>query len=62
MESYLEDYDIHLITYYKPMKRLVIIYITISIIFIFRTHGNYSIPQTHHLNCDVIIRNHEHYL
>ena len=51
MESYLEDYDIHLITY-----------ITIPIIFIFKAHGNYSIPQAHHLNYDVIIKNHKHYL
>ena len=62
MESYFEDHDIHLITYYKPMKRVVIIYITISVIFIFKAHGKYSILQALHLNYDVIIRNHEHYL
>ena len=44
------------------MKRVVIIYITTSIIFILKAHGNYSIPQAHHLNYNAIIRNHEHYL
>ena len=34
-------------------------YITTSIIFITKTHGKYSNPQAHHLNYDVIIRNHE---
>ena len=54
--------------YYKPMKHMVIIYITTSIIYIyiyiyiFKAHGKYSIPQAYHLNYDVIIRNHEHYL
>ena len=41
---------------------MVTIYIPIFIIFIFKVHGNYSIPQAHHLNYDVIIRNHKHYL
>ena len=41
---------------------MVIICITTSIIFTFNTHGKYSIPQVYHLNYDVIIRNHEHYL
>ena len=49
-------------SYYKPMKHVVIIYITTSIIFIFKNLGNYSIPQAHHLNYDVIVRNHEYYL
>ena len=47
------------ISYYKPMNVWSSFTITTSI---FGAHGNYSIPQAHHLNYDVIIRNHEHYL
>ena len=47
---------------YKPMKYMVIICITTSIIYTFNTHGKYSNPQAHHLNYDAIVRNHEHYL
>ena len=47
---------------YKPMKYMVIIYITTSIIYTFNTHGKYSNPQAHHLNYDAIVGNHEHYL
>ena len=41
---------------------MVIIRITTSIIYIFNTHGKYSISQAYHLNYDAIIRSHEHYL
>ena len=47
---------------YKPMKYMVNICITTSIIFTFNTHGKYSNPHAHHLNYGAIIRNHEHYL
>ena len=33
---------------------MVIIYITTSIIYIFKAHGKYSIPQAYHLKYDVI--------
>ena len=41
---------------------MVIICITTSVIYIFNAHSKYSIPQTYHLNYDMIIRNYEHYL
>ena len=37
-------------SYYKPVKYMVIICITTSIIYTFNTHGKYSNPQAHHLN------------
>ena len=49
-------------SYYKPMKHMVVIYITTSIIYIFNSHGKYLIPQAYHLNYDVFIRNNKHYL
>ena len=49
-------------SWYKPMKYMVIICITTSIIYTFHTHGKYSNPQTHHLNYNAIIRNHKHNL
>ena len=43
------------------MKYMDIICFVTSIIYAFDTHGKHSNPQDHHLSCDAIIRNHEHY-